>query len=359
MQEFVWSPNGETIYIQVNEHTRRVIYRLDNVHSSPKRLTDYGVSHDIQVHPIAQRTFLFLHHSILQPKNIYLYSSHRSIYPLTTHNSNLLSKVRLTSKVERFSFVGGKNETVWGWHIPPVAYPSTHQKAPLAFLIHGGPQTCWFDGWNDRWNYQLFTSQGYAVIAIDFHGSISYGQNFTDSIRGEYGTLPLEDLQRGLTTALARFSYIDPDRVVALGASYGGYMINWIAGHPQISQRFRAFVNHNGVFDLRALAYSTDEQWFLEHDMGGYSVLDDPLAFEKYNPVNHVSNWTQPMLVIHSGRDYRIPDTQGISTFTALQRRGIPSRLIYFPQEKHWINEAENALIWYEEVFDWMKKWTQ
>ena len=216
----------------MNEHARRVIYRLDNVRSSPKRLTDYGVSHDIQVHPLHHRTFLFFHHSILQSKNIYFYSSHRSIYPLTAHNSNLLSKVRLTSKVKKFSFIGGKNETVWEWHIPPIAYPSRRRNAPLALLIHGGPQTCWFDGWNDRWNYHLFASQGYAVIAIDSHGSVSYGQSFTDSVRGEYGTLPLEDLRRGLTAALDHFPYMDAERVVALGASYGGYVIYWISADP-------------------------------------------------------------------------------------------------------------------------------
>ena len=358
IQEIAWSPDGRAIYVQVNEHACRVIYRLNDVHSSPKRLTDHGFSHDIQVHPIDHQTFAFLHHSILQPKNVYLYSPDRSTYSLTDHNTDLLAKVRLTIKMEKFSFIGAKNETIWGWHVPAISYPNSHSKAPMVFLIHGGPQACWFDAWNERWNFQLFASQGYAVIAINFHGSISYGQNFTDSVRGEYGTLPFEDLQRGLTAALDRFTYIDRDRVVALGASYGGYMINWIAGHPPMSRRFCALVNHDGVFDLRALAYSTDEQWFLDYDMDGYSVFDNPLAFEKYNPVNHVLNWTQPMLVIHGGRDFRIPDTQGISTFTALQRRGIPSRFVYFPTEKHWINQAENALIWYEEVFNWLKKWT-
>ncbi|CAF4057392.1 unnamed protein product, partial [Adineta steineri] len=155
------------------------------------------------------------------------------------------------------------------------------------------------------------------------------------------------------------FNYIDEHRAIALGASYGGYMINWIAGHPQMSQRFKALVNHDGVFDMKAMAYSTDDLAFIEHCLGNVTQYDDPEAYEKYNPVNYVANWTQPMLVIHGGYDYRVPDTQGISTFTALQRRGIPSRLLYFPKENHWTMNSINSLVWYREVLDWMSRWTK
>jgi dipeptidyl aminopeptidase/acylaminoacyl peptidase len=263
----------------------------------------------------------------------------------------------MSNVYEIFSFVGANNETVSGWHIPPSS--GTSGQAPLAFLIHGGPQSSWYDAWSYRWNYQSFSSQGYAVIAINFHGSDSYGQNFTNSITGQYGTLPYEDLKLGLTAALNRYPYIDGNRAVALGASYGGYMINWIAGHPEMSQRFKAFVNHDGLFDLREMAYSTEELFFTEHDAGNFTPYENPGAFEKFNPVNYVANWTQPMLVIHGGRDYRVPDTQGISTFTALQRRGIPSRLLYFPNENHWVLNPLNSIIWYEEVYEWMNQWTK
>ena len=358
IQVVTWSCDGQALFLELGEEARNVIYKLSNLFSSsPIRLMINGTSNSLNIHPTNNNIFLFIYQSIVEPANIYFYSSSTSIRSVTNHNRNLLSKVRLSHFVETFSFLGAQNETVWGWHIKPIN--NINSKSPLAFLIHGGPQNSWYDSWSYRWNFQSFSSQGYAVIAINFHGSDSYGQNFTNSITGQYGTLPYEDLQLGLTEALNRFDYIDGKRSIALGASYGGYMINWIAGHPQMSQRFKALVNHDGLFDLRAMAYSTEELWFTEYDAGGFTQYDNPDAYEKFNPVNYVANWTQPMLVIQGGHDYRVPDTQGISTFTALQRRGIPSRMVYFPNENHWILNSQNSLAWYEEVYQWMNQWTK
>ncbi|CAF1150743.1 unnamed protein product [Adineta steineri] len=360
IQHITWTNDGQSLFLELGEEARNVIYTFTSITSNsslPIRLSMNGTSNSINIHPVNNNMFVYVHESIVEPSNIYLYSSSISIRSITDHNKNLLSKVRMSYLPEKFSFMGVKNETVWGWHIPPAN--GTHEKAPLAFLIHGGPQSSWYDAWSYRWNYQAFASQGYAVIAINFHGSDSYGQNFTDSITGQYGTLPFEDLQLGLTAALKQFNYIDEHRAIALGASYGGYMINWIAGHPQMSQRFKALVNHDGVFDMKAMAYSTDDLAFIEHCLGNVTQYDNPEAYEKYNPVNYVANWTQPMLVIHGGYDYRVPDTQGISTFTALQRRGIPSRLLYFPKENHWTMNSINSLVWYREVLDWMSRWTK
>jgi len=205
----------------------------------------------------------------------------------------------------------------------------------------------------------VFAAAGYAVVAINFHGSDSYGQKFTDSITGNYGTLPYQDLQLGLTAILKSYPYIDPSRAAALGASYGGFMINWIAGHPEMSRRFQTLVCHDGLFDMRGMAYSTEELWFSEHDAGGVTPYEHPEAFELYNPVTHVANWSQPMLIIHGGRDYRVPDTQGIGAFTALQRRGIQSRLLYLPNENHWTLNVFNSLIWYDEVLGWIGSFTK
>ena len=349
-----WSKDGQSLFLELGEEARNVLYKYINLTSSPIRLLNNGTSHDLDLHPLNDQIFIFLRDSLLQPTNIYL-SSSTSVRSLTKHNDNLLSKVRLSQSAEIFSFLGANNETVRAWHIPPVN--GTKSKAPLAFLIHGGPQNSWYDAWSYRWNFQTFSSQGYAVIAVNFHGSDSYGQSFTDSITGEYGTLPFEDLQLGLDAALKQFDYIDGNRAVALGASYGGYMINWIAGHPKMSQRFRTLICHDGLFDMRGMAYATEELWFSEHDAGGFTQYDNPQAYEKFNPVNYVANWTQPMLIIHGGRDYRVPDTQGISAFTALQRRGIPSRLLYLPNENHWTVNPYNSIIWYTEVFDWINHW--
>ncbi|CAF2766157.1 unnamed protein product [Rotaria sp. Silwood2] len=360
IQVITWSNDGQSLYLDLGEEANQVIYKVSNLtlpNPSIIRLLNNGTSSTMNIHPINNNIFLFTLESFLQPANIYLYSSLTLIRSITNHNKNLLSKVRMSSSFEKFSFIGANNETVWGWHIPPIN--GTNQKVPLAFLIHGGPQNSWYNSWSYRWNFQVFSSQGYAVIGINFHGSDSYGQNFTNSIKQQYGTLPYQDLQLGLNSALNQYNYIDGNRAIALGASYGGYMINWIAGHTQMNQRFKAFVNHHGIFDMREMAYSTDELWFMEYDAGGFIQYKNPQAFEIFNPVNYVANWTQPMLVIHGGYDYRVPNTQGISTFTALQRRGIPSRLLLFPTENHWVLNPFNSIIWYQEVLDWMNQWTK
>jgi dipeptidyl aminopeptidase/acylaminoacyl peptidase len=360
IQATTWSLDGQSLFFELGEQARNVIYQFFDIlsnTSTPIRLTDAGTSHDVNFDPMNNETFVYTHESITEPANIYLYSSSTSMRPITDHNTNLINKARISTAVNTFSFLGAENETVWGWHVAPVN--GTAQKVPLAFLIHGGPQSSWYDAWSYRWNYQAFAAQGYAVIAINFHGSDSYGQNFTDSITGNYGTLPYDDLRHGLIAALIQHNYIDGNRAAALGASYGGYMINWIAGHREMSEVFKTLVCHDGLFDMRGMAYSTEELWFSEHDAGNFTPYDNPQAFEEFNPVNHVANWTQPMLIIHGGRDYRVPDTQGIGAFTALQRRGIPSRLLYLPNENHWTLNPFNSLKWYEEVLDWINHWTK
>ena len=300
--------------------------------------------------------FVFIHSSLTEPSNIYLFSSPSQIQPMTTHNQHWMEKIQLSKTVELFNFTGAQNETVWGWHMAPVN--GTTRKAPLAFLIHGGPYAAYLDEWSVYSNFQLFAAQGYAVIAINFHGSTSYGQRFIDSIIGQFGSLPFEDLKLGLTAALTRYPYIDGNRAVALGASYGGYMINWIAGQPEMSQRFKALICDAGIFNLKDFAYSIDELSFTENAVAGFTPYENPDVFERFNPANHVANWTQPMLIIHGARDYRVPDIQGISTFTALQRRGIPSRLLYFPTESHSITNQLNSILLHQEILDWMNRWT-
>ncbi|CAF4597992.1 unnamed protein product [Rotaria sp. Silwood1] len=358
IQAVTWSVDGQSLFLELGEEARNVLYYLSNLftNQSLTRLINSGTSHDVNVHPMNSQMFVFTHQSFVEPINIYLYSSDGSMRSLTDHNKALLAQVKMSPMAETFSFSGARGDKVWGWHMPPSS--GTDKRAPLAFLIHGGPQNSWYDEWGYRWNFQTYASQGYAVIAINFHGSDSYGQNFTDSIIGQYGSLPFEDLQLGLTYALKKFPYIDPNRAVAMGASYGGYMVYWIAGHPEMSHRFKTLISHNGVFDTRAKGYSTEELWFTEHDIGGYTPWENPAAYERYNPLKHVANWTQPMLIILGAHDYRVPDTQGISAFNALQRRGIESRLVYFPTENHWIVNPLNSIAWYEQVQGWMHKWT-
>jgi dipeptidyl aminopeptidase/acylaminoacyl peptidase len=189
---------------------------------------------------------------------------------------------------------------------------------------------------------------------IDFHGSTGYGQAFTDSISGDWGGKPLEDLKLGLAAALDRYEFLDGERVCALGASYGGYMINWIAG--QWPNRFRCLVNHDGVFDNRSMYYTTEELWFPEWEHGG-PYYSNPEGYEKHNPALFVDRWQTPMLVVHGELDYRVPVTQGIAAFTALQRRGIESRFLYFPDENHWVLKPHNSVHWHEQVNAWLHQY--
>ena len=230
------------------------------------------------------------------------------------------------------------------------------RKYPVAFLIHGGPQGSFGNDFHYRWNPQTYAGAGYAVVMVDFHGSTGYGQKFTDAINGDWGGKPLEDLQKGLEAAIAKNSWMDGERVCALGASYGGYMINWIAG--MWPDRFRCLVCHDGNLDERMAYFDTEELWFPEWEHKG-TPWENPEGYAKHNPIDLVKNWKTPTLVVHGGRDYRVVDTQGISTFTALQRKGIPSRFLYFPDENHWVLQPQNSLLWHETVLQWLDRWTK
>ena len=253
---------------------------------------------------------------------------------------------------EQFNFIGWNNETVHGYVVKPWNYVAG-KKYPVAFLIHGGPQGSFGDGWSYRWNPQTYAGQGYAVVMIDFHGSTGYGQKFTDSNSGHWGDRPLEDLQKGWAAAQEKYAFLDGDKACALGASYGGFMVNWIAGNWQ--QPWKCLVSHDGVFDQRAMGYATEELWFTEWEQGG-TPYDVPKNYEQFNPVNHVKEWSVPMLVIHGQLDYRIPAEQGIAVFTALQRRGIESKFLYFPDENHWVLKPQNSVQWHDTVNGWLKQ---
>ncbi|WP_348817606.1 S9 family peptidase [Fontimonas sp. SYSU GA230001] len=271
---------------------------------------------------------------------------------LTRHNAELLADVRF-GDYEQFRFAGAGGDTVYGHVMKPWNYRKG-KKYPVAFIIHGGPQGSMGNDWHYRWNPAVYAGWGYAVVFIDFHGSTGYGQAFTDAISGDWGGKPLEDLQKGWAHALKTYDFLDGDRAAALGASYGGYMINWIAGNWP--DAFKALVNHDGIFDNRSMYYSTEELWFDEWEHGGPQFLN-PANYEKHNPANHVAQWKTPMLVIHGEKDYRVPPEQGIATFTALQRRGIPSQLLIFPDENHWVLKPQNSVQWHETVGAWLKRW--
>jgi dipeptidyl aminopeptidase/acylaminoacyl peptidase len=243
---------------------------------------------------------------------------------------------------------------VHAYVVRPVDFDAK-KKYPLAFLIHGGPQGSFGNHWHYRWNPQVYAARGYVAVMVDFHGSTGYGQKFTDAINGDWGGKPLEDLQKGLGAALTKYPFIDKDRLCALGASYGGFMINWIAG--TWNEPWKCLVNHDGNLDEQFAYYDTEELWFPEWEHGGLP-WENRAGFAKHNPIDHVAKWKVPMLVVHGGKDYRVVDTQGLSTFTVLQRRGIPSRFLHFPDENHWVLKPANSILWHETVLGWLDQWT-
>src|SRR4029079_18110239 len=248
---------------------------------------------------------------------------------LTQINAPRVARVRLGTP-EQFSFKGAGGDTVYAWVVRPADFDPA-KKYQVAFLIHGGPQGSFGDEFHYRWNPQAYAGAGYATVAVDFHGSLGYRQGFTDAIRDDWGRQPLEDLQKGLAAALARYSWMDGDRVAGLGASYGGWMINLIQG--KWPDRFRCLVSHDGNLDERMAYYDTEELWFPEWEHGG-TPWENPEGYQD-SPIEFVARWKTPMLVIHGALDYRVVEAHGMATFTSLQRKGIPSRFLYFPDENH------------------------
>jgi dipeptidyl aminopeptidase/acylaminoacyl peptidase len=345
-----WAKDGKSLIVTAGDVLDDPAFRVDVATGKVTRLTQAGTAGNIM--PLADGGAILTINSLQAPDDLYRMSKAGKLTQLTRVNAGKLAQIDPVS-IERFSFAGAGGDTVWGQIVKPQGAVG---KLPVALLVHGGPQGSFGNGWSYRWNPRLFSAPGYAAVTIDFHGSTGYGQAFTDSINRDWGGKPLEDLKLGIVAAGAKDGGIDITNACALGGSYGGYMMNWIAG--QWPDRFKCLVQHDGVFDARAMAYETEELWFDEWEHGG-PYYEKPEEFEKWNPVNHVSKWKTPMLVIHGANDFRIPDTQGLAAFTALQRRGVPSRLLHFPDENHWVLKPRNSMQWYHEVFTWLDQWTK
>ncbi|HEX2164635.1 MAG TPA: S9 family peptidase [Thermoanaerobaculia bacterium] len=353
----VFSPDGRTLWTTAADVGEVSMFAIDVASGAVRELPVEGHVRGPAIVPAAGGAgyrVLFGRDTLTSPVELYTVAADGSdLRQLTHFNREEVAAVRF-GEAEHFSFEGAGGDTVWAWVVKPVDF-RPGRRYPLAFLIHGGPQGSFGNDFHYRWNPQTYAGAGYAAVMVDFHGSVGYGQAFTDAIRDDWGGKPLEDLQKGLAAALARYPWIDGDRACALGASYGGYMINWIAG--RWPDAFDCLVNHDGLFDQRMMYYTTEELWFPEWEhMGPY--YESPEAHESDNPVNYVTEWKTPMLVVHGGQDFRVPEGQGFATFTALQRRGVPSKLLYFPDENHWVLQPANSIQWHETVLDWLDRWT-
>lgn len=345
----VVSKDGATIYTTAQDVGQHPLFAVDVASGTAKPVVAEG---SISAFDIAGDTLAFTRNTLKTGDQLFTTTlAGAPLRAITPSAQDMLKDVSF-GDFEQFTFAGWNNETVHGYVVKPHDYVEG-QKYPVAFLIHGGPQGSFGNGWSYRWNPQTYAGQGYAVVMIDFHGSTGYGQAFTDAISQHWGDRPLEDLQKGWAAAQQKYAFLDGGKACALGASYGGYMINWIAGNW--NEPWKCLVNHDGVFDTRSMGYVTEELWFTEWENGG-TPFDKPENYEKFNPVNHVAKWRVPMLVVQGEKDYRVPVDQGLSTFTALQRKGIESKLLYFPDENHWVLKPQNSILWHDTVNAWLKQ---
>ena len=374
---FAWSPDSKRIYFAhewqgdspVDSFTvDRPFDQTITVDGDPKEtartnaavVVRDGYNDDLTVTQDG-KILVFTRMSISSPTEIYKTDSERSVTELLTHpperlthlNDAVLSQVAM-SPIESFWFEGAKGDRVQGFFVKPPNFDPT-KKYPLKFLIHGGPQGAWGDDWSYRWNPELFAANGYVVIMINFHGSTGYGQKFIDAINGDWGGAPFEDLMKGLDYAEKAYPFIDKDRECALGASYGGYMANWVLGH---TDRFKCIVSHDGMFNTDSAWGTTEELWFNNWEFKG-TPYTNPEMYAKWNPRNSAKNFKTPTLVIHGQFDYRLDVSEGFQLFTTLQTMGVPSKMLYFPDEGHWVQKPQNSQLWYKTVNDWVDQWTK
>src|SRR5882724_2921278 len=319
---YTWCPNSKCIYAVVEERGRDNIYRIDVPGYKRTRVITGGVNTGVEVGP-DNKTLAYLHQSNAQPPEVWV-----SGKALTHHTDSAVATLDLPA-LEEFGFVGALGDSVFGWL-----------------------QGAWTDSWGARWNFQMFASRGFVVAAVNFHGSTGYGQKFTDAISRHWGDYPYDDLMKGLD-AVARLPYVDSTRMGAAGASYGGYMIYWIAGH---TSRFRTLVSHDGVFDPASMAGTTEELWFVDWEFGGTPYANRTL-YEKWSPLNFVQNWKTPILIVHSQLDYRVDLSEGYQAFTAAKVHGVPAKFLYFPDEGHWVLRPRNRRLWWGTVLDWIDQY--
>ncbi|HKE00349.1 MAG TPA: S9 family peptidase [Planctomycetota bacterium] len=346
--EIAWSRDGRTIYATADDTGNKSLFAIDVSSGNVAGLVSKGTCSSPQS---SGDRIVYLHDSLTSPAEIVSIAPDASDgKPVTSVNAARVAAIEWGS-FEPFSFPGAKGEKVYGFVMKPAG--DVKGKVPVALLVHGGPQGSFGDHFHYRWNPEFYAGAGYAAVFIDFHGSTGYGQAFTDAIRLDWGGAPYEDLMKGLDYAIAKYPYLDGSRVAALGASYGGYMMNWIAGN---TDRFRCIVTHASNLDERLAYFDTEELWFPEWEHGG-TPWEHPEGYAKHDPIDFVKNWKTPTLVTHGANDYRVVDTQGISVFTALQRRGVPSRLVYFPDENHWVLKPKNSKLWHGEVLAWLNRW--
>jgi dipeptidyl aminopeptidase/acylaminoacyl peptidase len=352
VESFVFSPDSRTLYVTAEEAGRSHVFSVPAAGGPVSTVLEGGTFGDLSVLPDGE-TLVGTQVALSHPAEIVRFDSGgQGLSRVTRINDVFLAGFRLQSATS-VEYPGAEGKRVQAWLVRPPDFDPT-KKHPLLVLVHGGPQGAWTDGWTYRWNAQVFASAGYVVFMPNPRGSVGWGQELTDDVNRDWGGKAFEDVMKG-TDFAESLSYVEKGRTAAAGASYGGYMINWIAGQ---TARFKALVSHDGVFDLVSMYGSTEELWFPEWEFGG-PYWANPEGYARFNPRDFVKNFRTPTLVVHGEKDYRVPVEQGLAMFTALRRRGVPARLLVFPDENHWVLRPANSVRWYDEVIGWLDRWTK
>lgn len=354
-QELAWSPDSKTIYFVAENETLQPIYALAaREGATPKKLID-GYNGAVSISGDG-KTLVFTRTSLTMPAEVFAASNDgTNLRQLTRADEAILAKVEMNAP-ENFWFESSDGVRVEAMMIRPPNFDA-NKKYPLLVLLHGGPETMWTNSWGYRWNEEVFAAKGYVALMINRRGSTGYGQKFTDEIAGDWGGKAYVDIMKGVDAAIAKYPFIDGTRMAAAGGSYGGYMADWIATH---TGRFKAIISHAGVYDLTAM-YATEELWFNEHDFQG-TPWSNPEGYRKWAPVTYageLGKYKTPTLVICGEQDFRVPYTQSLEFYSALQRQGVPSKLVVFPDEGHWILKPQNARFWYKTFQGWLAKYLE
>ncbi len=349
--EIVWAKDSKSIYFTSANEIYNSIFNVNIKNGNVNTVLNKRVNVNLLLANDGE-TLYFKQQRSTQPYEIFsVKTDGTSLKQLTHINLNLLNTIEMND-IETFWSIGANGAKVQSILVKPPFFDAT-KKYPLIFLIHGGPQGHWEDDFHYRWNLQMFASPGYVVVAVNPRGSTGYGQKFTNEISKDWGGKAYTDLMNSYDNALKQYGFIDKNNTFAAGASYGGYMINWIEGH---TDRFNALLCHDGVYDAASMYGSTEELWFVEWEFGG-TPWQNPELYKKWSPSTYVANFKTPMLIVHGGNDFRIPYTQAFQLFTALQKMNVDSKLLFFPEETHFVQKPQNAKFWWKSIFDWYNKY--
>jgi dipeptidyl aminopeptidase/acylaminoacyl peptidase len=355
VDEHVLSLDGNDVYFIAGQRGHHPIFKVSLSGGAPKRILTDVFATNLQVTPDG-KTLAFLHSSMAAPAEVFRAGDDGTgLTALTKANPDLIANENLR-EAEEVEWTGALGKKIHGFVIKPTNF-DPGKKYPLLVLIHGGPQSAWYDNWGFRWNPQVFANAGYVVFAPNPRGSIGYGQQFVNEISGDWGGKVYTDIMNGVAHVVRRNSFIDRNRIGAAGASYGGYMVNWIEGHNNDPRfQFKVLVSHDGVYNLSSMYGATEELWFPDWEFKG-SPWTNPAMYQRWSPSNFVRNFKTPILIIHGELDYRVPIGEGLQLFTAVQRKGVDSKLLIFPDEGHWVLKPQNSQLWYHTVLDWLDKY--